>query len=110
MKALISALLLMIWLSSSSSTSGQTRPRPPGLQQAEQADAQMEKSVPPPNVHRSAADAAKLEQEADELARLAQSIPPDIQTIRKGMFPKDVIQKLKHIEKLSRHLRGELAP
>jgi hypothetical protein len=108
MNALIAALLLMIWLSSSAS--GQTRPRPPGLQQAQQADAQMEKSVPPPNVHRSAADAAKLEQEADELSRLAQSIPPDIQTVRKGMFPKDVIQKLKHLEKLSRHLRGELAP
>jgi len=28
----------------------------------------------------------------------------------KGMLPKDVIEKLKHIEKLSKHLRGELGP
>jgi hypothetical protein len=70
----------------------------------------MEKNVPPPRVYHSTADAAKLEQEADELSRLAQSIPPDVQSVGKGMFPKDVVQKLKQIEKLSKHLRGELAP
>jgi hypothetical protein len=90
--------------------SGQTHPRPPGQQQAAQADAQMEKNVPPPKVYHSAAAAAKLEQEADELSKLAQSIPPDVQSVGKGIFPKDMIQKLKHIEKLSKHLRSELAP
>jgi hypothetical protein len=34
----------------------------------------------------------------------------DVQSIEKGMFPKDVVQKLKQIEKLSKHLRGELTP
>ena len=109
MKPLILTLFLMA-LFSPSPLSGQARPRPPGLQHAEQAEAQTEKNVPPPRLNHAAADAAKLEHEADELARLAQSIPPDVQSVGKGMFPKDVIQKLKHIEKLSKHLRGELAP
>jgi hypothetical protein len=89
---------------------GQTHPRPPGQQQAAQADTQTQKNVPPPTVYHLAADPAKLKQEADELSRLAQSIPVDVQSIEKGMFPKDVVQKLKQIEKLSKHLRGELTP
>lgn len=109
MKLLIPTLLLM-FLMSPSALSGQTRPRPPGRQQADQADAQMEKNLPPAKVYHFAADPAKLEHEADELSRLAQSIPPDVQSVAKGMFPKDVVQKLKHLEKLSKHLRGELAP
>jgi hypothetical protein len=107
MKSLIPTLFLVALLSSSR-LSGQARPRPPGLQQAEQAEAQMERNVPPPSVHHPAPDTAKLEHEADELARVTQSIPPDIKSVGKGLFPKDVIQRLKQIEKLSKHLRGEL--
>ena len=95
---------------SSSLASAQTRPRAPGQQQASQAEAQMEKNIPPPVVRRSTVDFAKLRQEADELAKVAQSVPQDIQNIEKGVFPKDMIQKLKQIEKLSKHLRAELAP
>ncbi len=45
---------------------------------------------------------------ADELARLAQSIPVDIQRVNKGLLSKDLAQKLKQIEKLSKRLRTEL--
>lgn len=55
-------------------------------------------------------DLARLEQEADELARTAQTIPADLASVRKGMLPKDVVQKLKQIEKMSKHLRSELNP
>lgn len=55
-------------------------------------------------------DLAELQKEADDLARTAQSIPSDVANVRKGMLPKDVIQKLKQIEKLSKHLRTELNP
>jgi hypothetical protein len=108
-KPLIPALLLVI-LFWPRSLSGQARPRPPGQQQAAQAEVQMEKNVPPPDVHRPTTDLMKLQEEADALSRLAQSIPPDVQSVSRGMFPKDVVQKLKQIEKLSKHLRGELAP
>ena len=55
-------------------------------------------------------DLEKLQKEADDLARTAQTIPADVASVRQGMLPKDVIEKLKQIEKLSKHLRGELAP
>lgn len=55
-------------------------------------------------------DFTALQREADDLARTAQTIPADLVSIRKGMLPKDVMEKLKHIEKLSKHLRGELKP
>lgn len=55
-------------------------------------------------------DFAQVQREADELSRTAQTIPSDLGSLRQGMLPKDVIAKLKQIEKLSKHLRSELAP
>jgi hypothetical protein len=55
-------------------------------------------------------DLEQLQREADDLARKAQSIPSDVASVRKGMLPKDVIEKLKQIEKLSKRLRTELNP
>jgi hypothetical protein len=54
-------------------------------------------------------DFTEVEKEADELARTAQTIPADVASIRKGMLPKDALEKLKQIEKLSKRLRTELA-
>ena len=53
-------------------------------------------------------DLTQLQKEADDLARTAQTIPSDVASVRKGMLPKDVIEKLKQIEKLSKRLRTEL--
>jgi hypothetical protein len=55
-------------------------------------------------------DVLQLQREANDLARTAQTIPFDVESVRKGMLPKDVIQKLKQIEKLSKRLRSELNP
>jgi hypothetical protein len=55
-------------------------------------------------------DAAQVQKEAEDLARIAQTIPADVSSARKGMLPKDVIDKLKQIEKLSKRLRTELNP
>jgi hypothetical protein len=55
-------------------------------------------------------DPAKLQQDANDLARTAQTIPSDIANIRQGTLPRDTIQKLKEIEKLSKRLRSELNP
>ena len=53
-------------------------------------------------------DFAQAQREADDLSRLSQTIPTDVASMRKGMLPKDVTEKLKQIEKLSKKLRGEL--
>lgn len=55
-------------------------------------------------------DMAELQREAEDLAKTAQTIPSDVASVRKGMMPKDVILKLKQIEKLSKQLRTKLNP
>jgi hypothetical protein len=83
---------------------------PPGAVQAGQAEAKAERDLPPPVQARRSRDLSKLTQEADELSKLAQTIPLDVSAINKGMLPKDVTQKLKQIEKLSKQLRVQLNP
>jgi hypothetical protein len=51
----------------------------------------------------------KVKQQADELAKLAQSIPPDINKVAAGQLPKDLIARLKQIEKLSKELRSQIS-
>jgi hypothetical protein len=63
-----------------------------------------------PATLRRRVDLAKLQREADELSRMSQTIPSDVASVRKGMLPRDVIEKLKQIEKLSKRLRTELNP
>jgi hypothetical protein len=53
-------------------------------------------------------DLAKLHQDAVDLAQLAQSVPRDVDQAAQGKLPKDLAQKLKQIEKLSKRLRGGL--
>jgi hypothetical protein len=55
-------------------------------------------------------DSAKLQRNAQELADLAASVPSDIGQVSRGILPKEVLDKLKRIEKLSKHMRQELAP
>jgi hypothetical protein len=88
----------------------QVRPRPPGLQQADQAEQQSDKDMPPPALAQSRVDFAKLTRDADELARIAQTIPADVSSIQKGLLPKDTVEKLKQIEKLAKHLRSRIQP
>jgi hypothetical protein len=55
-------------------------------------------------------DPLRLQKDALALASAASSIPADIESVRKGMLPKEIILKLKQIEKLSKQLRNELNP
>jgi hypothetical protein len=57
---------------------------------------------------KAAVDVARLQREAQELAELSASIPADINRVNRGLLPKDVIGKLKRVEKLSKRLRSEL--
>jgi hypothetical protein len=53
-------------------------------------------------------DLAKLHAEADELVKLAQSVTTDVNQVVQGKLPKDMADNLRRIEKLSKHIRGEL--
>lgn len=107
MKLLACSLLLFL---AASPASAQTDPRSPGIRQGEQATLQAEKDIPPPIQPQPHLDLAKLRQDADDLARLAQTIPLDVSSVQKGLLPKDMIDKLKQIEKLSKRLRDQIKP
>lgn len=69
--------------------------------------------TPPPSQPKKVTrqvDFVELQKEADDLARTAQTIPDDMTALRKGTLPKDLVQKLKQIEKLSKRLRSQVAP
>jgi len=50
----------------------------------------------------------QLLREAYELANLADEVPSSVQQANKGLLPKDLNERLKRIEKLSKQLRREL--
>jgi hypothetical protein len=97
---LVTAMILSV--SAASPQSGSHHfPTPP-----EPLDPQQEKEAAP-SLSRHL-DFTQVQKEADDLARTAQTIPADVASIRKGMLPKDALEKLKQIEKLSKRLRTEL--
>ncbi len=53
-------------------------------------------------------DARKAQQRAQELAKLADPVPEEINQVSHGVLPKDLIQRLKKIEKLSKQLRKQV--
>jgi hypothetical protein len=103
------ACVLVAALFAPCSTPSQVRAVPPGVRQADQAESQTESRIPPAAASQPIRlDLAKLQQDADDLARIAQTIPHDVSNIQKGLFPKDMGEKLKQIEKLSKHLRSQI--
>jgi hypothetical protein len=107
----IPILLFALLLSASLAwAQGAARNGNSGQRQADRAEDQFEKTVPPPTRQQSSVDFAKVKSDADELVILSQSIHSGIDDVGKGMLPKDLIDKLKQMEKLSKRLRNELAP
>jgi cell division septal protein FtsQ len=53
---------------------------------------------------------AKAKEQASQLAKLAESIPPDVEKATHGQLPQDLASRLKQIEKLAKELRHEIAP
>ena len=82
-------------------------PVPPEVEPSENAS----HSVKPPVFgQRRQVDFAQLKKEAEELARLAGSIPAQIEQVAQGKLPKDFPEKLKQIDKLAKRLRAEVMP
>jgi len=103
-----STLLIVLLIFTSLSWAQRTGPT--GQRQTDRAEDQFEKSVPPPAHQQSSVDFAKLKSDANELIALSQSIHSGVDDVAKGVFPKDLIDKLKQMEKLSKRLRNELTP
>jgi hypothetical protein len=103
-------ILLFALLLSAPAAFAQGPISPDGQLQAAQAEREFEKSIPPPIQQRRSVDFAKVKGDADQLLILSQSVHSGIDDVGKGMLPKDLIDKLKQMEKLSKRLRGELTP
>jgi hypothetical protein len=103
-------VVFMVLLLLAASAAPQTsRPLPPAQVAANQATRQAEKVEPPANPTRTMS-ADDVLQQADELASLAQQVRADTLQATRGVLAKDMKDKLKRIEKLSKKLREELTP
>jgi apolipoprotein N-acyltransferase len=100
----IATLLLL----ASVEASGQHRPTYPHPPQA--ADTATVENVQPQSSRRAHLDPAELQQEVQELSRLAEDLTQDIDAVNRGILPKDTVSKLKRVEKLAKRLRKEIAP
>lgn len=99
--ALLACVLVLC--SSLALAQGRAWPKPPAPAETTSAP----KPMPDSKIR---VDTVQLQREARELSDLAGSLPADIERVNHGLFPKDTIDKLKRIEKLSKHLRGEISP
>jgi hypothetical protein len=69
--------------------------------------------APPPRAAKTRVqrnDPLELQREARELSDLARTVPADIDNVNRGIISKDLGEKLKRIEKLSKQLRSEVTP
>ena len=101
-------LLVTLRLPSAAAPAQAVQPIPAGRTAANNATRQAEKVEPPAPVSRTIS-AAELQKQADELLSLAQQVHTDTQRATQGVLDKDLKDKLKRIEKLSKKLRDELA-
>ena len=69
-----------------------------------------ESIVPPILGHRREVVLAQLRQDSEELARLAGSIPAQVEQVTQGKLPKDFPENLKRIDKLVKRLRAKVMP
>jgi len=69
-----------------------------------------ESTVPPASTDADASRMQLVHHDADELSALSVSVYPDLQQLRKGFLPRDLAEKLKKMEKLSKKLRQDMQP
>ena len=106
LRSLVLSLAITAWCSSAPAQSAQPIPR--GRTEANNATRQAENGIEPPAPVSHTISAAELQKQADELLALAQQVHSDTQRASQGVLDKDLKDRLKRIEKLSKKLRDEL--
>jgi peptide subunit release factor 1 (eRF1) len=104
---LVQLLTIVFYLPSAATPKQAGQPVPPGHTAANNATRQSENVEPPAPVKRTIS-AADLQKQADELLSLAQQIHTGTQRASEGLVDKDLKDKLRRMEKLSKKLREEL--
>lgn len=65
---------------------------------------QVQKQLSPDDMRARAAN-LQLQKDAKELAELCASVPSDMAGVKQGLVPQGAVEKLKHVEKLSKRVR-----
>ena len=68
---------------------------------------QVQKHASPDDMRARVAN-VQLQKDAKELAELCASVPGDIDGVKQGLLSKDLLEQLKRVEKLSKHVREQL--
>lgn len=63
---------------------------------------------PPPPANEKTMNVNELKSEANQLIAMSQALPAQLDQIASGTYPKEVIDNLKKIEKLSKHIRKKI--
>ena|SRR5277367_1790846 len=69
-----------------------------------------EGTIPPNELNPAAARLQSLHHDAEELSALSSSLQSDLQQLRRGFLARDLGEKLKKMEKLSKKVRRDLQP
>lgn len=109
MSKLWSAALLLALIQLPGGTPPWT-PNPTAQPRAPQVERRPGDEPPQPGQQgsRSKIDTAQIRRDADQLAKLAAEVPPAVEQANQGVLSKDLNDRLKRIEKLSKQLRREI--
>jgi hypothetical protein len=99
-------LLVTVFLIGNALALGQGRPG--DLRRTVDGIAKAQRNTPS-QVPQASRNYVQLSREAQELSNLARGIPAEVDNAGYGVLSKDTLDKLKRSEKLSKHLRAELA-
>jgi len=107
---LIPSIIILSCLASAQGTAlPPGRAIPPGYAEADRQARELEKGDSPQVNPVQRPNFLQMQRNAKELADLARSVPPDIDVIAKGLLPKDLVNRLKKIEKLAKELRSQVS-
>jgi len=81
--------------------------RPQNVNPMHPEEIQVQKHASPEDMRERLAN-VQLQKDAKDLAELCASVPVDMAGIKQGVLAKDVLEKLKRLEKLSKHVREQL--
>lgn len=104
MKPITQLSVILLLLCASSLPQSRGWPKPPAPAQATPLPRNQSPSW------KNQVDTVQLQREARELSDLANSLPAEMDRVSHGLLSKDLPDKLKRIEKLSKHLRSEIQP
>jgi hypothetical protein len=108
MRLLLPALFLFLLLPTRITSQSGNRAKPAGIPAGDTlANQPIE---PPAKAAPRQINIDQVNSETQELRRLADGLSAQMDQVTKGQLPKDLGDNLKRIEKLAKHLHGEIIP